>query len=454
MMSPSSWAVIICVVCFCPFVLGQEDSCPKPPCSDWCWFHGRCDLEEGICVCDFGYTGPDCLNRTCDEKSCVYGTCLPDGSCSCDSGYVGENCDILVGVLPWTAPVCNLEGMCSCASDGRRCADENIGPDLYIENNLKPYVEYKHFDSCDCAVGDCVWGVGLRKLLRFDIYTRNGGTADLFIGQPAHYAGGENHFYKWHTCHNHPHFLPWNLFRLVNADTGFVFNTTKSGSTVIDSGRRSGDNRRRKYIDSRQGLQTGWVDWYPSYLDCQWIDITGLQPGNWVLEIEVNPQRLILEENYDNNILRHELECDCGEHGVCDFGTGCICDEGWGGKRCTDSTQECQPTCHALGAFCGSDGCGGSCGMCERHEHCSNGACVCTPRCEGKFCGPDSCGAHCGVCLGEGEKCTKANCVCRPNCRNRDCGFDGCDGLCGFCGVGQKCIDYSCQYVNSTRPPI
>lgn len=36
-------------------------------------------------------------------------------------------------------------------------------------------------------------------------------------------------------------------------------------------------------------------------LDCSWLDITGLAPGNYVLEIEVNPDHVIPEVSYDNN---------------------------------------------------------------------------------------------------------------------------------------------------------
>jgi len=36
-------------------------------------------------------------------------------------------------------------------------------------------------------------------------------------------------------------------------------------------------------------------------LDCQWIDITGLAPGNYMLRIELNTGRVIQEANFNNN---------------------------------------------------------------------------------------------------------------------------------------------------------
>ena len=45
---------------------------------------------------------------------------------------------------------------------------------------------------------------------------------------------------------------------------------------------------------------------YVSGVDCQWIDVTDVRPGNYVLVIEVNPNRLVKESNFVNN----RVECD------------------------------------------------------------------------------------------------------------------------------------------------
>ena len=248
----------------------QGEGCPEPPCDENCFFHGDC--VDGECVCDVGWTGENCLDRTCDH--CQFGTCVDGTECACHTGYMGEFCDILIGVMPFYRPVCNLENTCSCNDRGTPCpADPPAAVDLTIDQRyLKPYVEWKHFDNCDCAVGDCV-GEGLRKLLRFDMMTKNVGNADLFIGSPGDYLG--KGLYKWHTCHKHPHFLPWQEFRLINLDNPTQkLVATKSGSTVIDSTRWDRSQPyRRKFTDNVQGLQAGWSDWYPSYLDCQWLGI-------------------------------------------------------------------------------------------------------------------------------------------------------------------------------------
>jgi len=56
---------------------------------------------------------------------------------------------------------------------------------------------------------------------------------------------------------------------------------------------------------------------------------------------------------------------------------------------------ECAPSC--VGKTCGSDGCGGSCGVCDEEPTVEDPGCV--PDCAGKTCeDPNGCGAACGPC--------------------------------------------------------
>jgi hypothetical protein len=52
----------------------------------------------------------------------------------------------------------------------------------------------------------------------------------------------------------------------------------------------------------------GWADEYYYRLDCQFIDVTGVAPGTYVLEDEVNPERLFKESNYRNNAASIQIE--------------------------------------------------------------------------------------------------------------------------------------------------
>src|SRR5258707_614944 len=57
----------------------------------------------------------------------------------------------------------------------------------------------------------------------------------------------------------------------------------------------------RLYDCNYQGIQMGWTDVYQN-VPCQWIDITSVPTGNYILEMEINPLRSIIESDYNNNI--------------------------------------------------------------------------------------------------------------------------------------------------------
>ena len=39
-------------------------------------------------------------------------------------------------------------------------------------------------------------------------------------------------------------------------------------------------------------------DLYSRHLDCQWIDVTDVPPGIYILRLLVNPDNLVLESDY------------------------------------------------------------------------------------------------------------------------------------------------------------
>ena len=55
---------------------------------------------------------------------------------------------------------------------------------------------------------------------------------------------------------------------------------------------------------NNQGLHVGWEDIYPNDIDCQWIDITGVPGGNYILSVTVDAEGLLPESNYENNEAR------------------------------------------------------------------------------------------------------------------------------------------------------
>lgn len=53
---------------------------------------------------------------------------------------------------------------------------------------------------------------------------------------------------------------------------------------------------------SNQGISVGWADEYKWTLDGQWVVVDDVPPGSYVLEAEVNAERLYVETNYANNM--------------------------------------------------------------------------------------------------------------------------------------------------------
>jgi len=172
-------------------------------------------------------------------------------------------------------------------------------PDLIINpETFNPFIVTENFSPDHCAVDEGCVQSGNRILLRFATETRNVGDADLILGSPI-----DNELFHFHACHGHYHMENYVDYQLLD-EQGFVICGFKSSFCLLDSYRFDpGASSTRVYNCLNQGLQTGWADLYSANLDCQWLDITDVAEGNYFLEIEVNPERIIEESDYTNNLL-------------------------------------------------------------------------------------------------------------------------------------------------------
>lgn len=73
---------------------------------------------------------------------------------------------------------------------------------------------------------------------------------------------------------------------------------------VLPRGRRAGHPGapRTGYTCLNQGISRGWADVYGRFLPCQWLDVTGLAPGDYTLRIVVNPLQTLVESDPTNNV--------------------------------------------------------------------------------------------------------------------------------------------------------
>ncbi|XP_012733238.3 lysyl oxidase-like 5a [Fundulus heteroclitus] len=140
-----------------------------------------------------------------------------------------------------------------------------------------------------------------RVLLRFPQRVKNQGTADFLPTKP-------RHEWEWHSCHQHYHSMEaFSNYDLLDVSTGQkVAEGHKASFCLEDTSCDPGVRRRFACTAHTQGLGPGCYDTYHANIDCQWIDITDVPPGSYILKVTVNPSQLVQESDFSNN----EVRCD------------------------------------------------------------------------------------------------------------------------------------------------
>uniref|UniRef100_A0A8C9PMJ5 protein-lysine 6-oxidase n=1 Tax=Spermophilus dauricus TaxID=99837 RepID=A0A8C9PMJ5_SPEDA len=200
----------------------------------------------------------------------------------------------------------------SCISRVRPWCGTRGLPDLVPDPNYvqaSTYVQRAHLYSLRCAAEEkCLASTAyapeatdydLRVLLRFPQRVKNQGTADFLPNRP-------RHTWEWHSCHQHYHSMDeFSHYDLLDAATGKkVAEGHKASFCLEDSTCDFGNLKRYACTSHTQGLSPGCYDTYNADIDCQWIDITDVQPGNYILKVHVNPKYIVLESDFTNNVVR------------------------------------------------------------------------------------------------------------------------------------------------------
>ncbi|XP_027022679.2 protein-lysine 6-oxidase isoform X1 [Tachysurus fulvidraco] len=142
-----------------------------------------------------------------------------------------------------------------------------------------------------------------RILLRFPQRVKNQGTADFLPNKP-------RYAWEWHSCHQHYHSMDeFCHYDLLDASTqSKVAEGHKASFCLEDTSCDPGYHRRYACTSHTQGLSPGCYDTYNADIDCQWIDITDVKPGKYILKITVNPSFQVPESDFTNNIMRCDIQ--------------------------------------------------------------------------------------------------------------------------------------------------
>jgi len=196
-------------------------------------------------------------------------------------------------------------------------------PDLSVDGSrFGPRIETRTFTASSCDVSEGSTVAGTRTLLRFRYTTPNLGNADLIVGNPSL----NPLWFEFGACHSHYHFKEYADYRLWEpadhaawealrvANPGVQAHVLleahpelqpivgeKRGFCVIDIIRYTQGAAPRWLSCDMQGITVGWADEYHWSLSGQYVDITNVPGGTYVLEAEVNAEQFFMESNYDNN---------------------------------------------------------------------------------------------------------------------------------------------------------
>ncbi|MEE2788504.1 MAG: lysyl oxidase family protein [Myxococcota bacterium] len=205
---------------------------------------------------------------------------------------------------------------------GGQMTPSDARPDLVVDiERLTDDIWIDQLDVTEEHCGfreGCLEETGRRTLLRFALAAANVGDADLVVGRPQN----QEDVFHYSECHEHFHREGFATYRLEAPD-GTVRRGGKHAFCLMDSVRtldESGVREVDRYHCGYQGISRGWADDYGSELDCQWVDITGLEPGAYRLIVEINADRSLPESETNNNrgqvavfVPMGGLETPCGE---------------------------------------------------------------------------------------------------------------------------------------------
>jgi hypothetical protein len=157
--------------------------------------------------------------------------------------------------------------------------------------------EDRFFGDGDCSVVEgSVGGTGMRRLLLFDTVILNQGDEDILVGDPADPVPPLlPSDFEYSPCHDHFHFSGWADYELRDLEGAVVAFGHKQAFCLLDSINYFVGMPSQGFDCAFQGISAGWADVYDKSLDGQWVDVTGVPEGDYVLAVTVNADGKVVE---------------------------------------------------------------------------------------------------------------------------------------------------------------
>jgi hypothetical protein len=214
-------------------------------------------------------------------------------------------------VLPLAYPDCDGT-MCggTCCPGNAVCHEgQCLLPDLRMNGPVAQqslFLTHITAETNSCELQEmCVTGSGERRVLQFEARVENWGPGDLNPG-----AEQDNPLFEFSPCHGHHHFLDFSDYKLLKPDGSVAAQGHKQSFCLINMDTVDGaDVPAAPGLHPEPGdtgcsyLSAGWADIYGVGTQCQWIDVTGVEPGDYVMRIAVNPIGKIAEHDVTNNVV-------------------------------------------------------------------------------------------------------------------------------------------------------
>jgi len=203
------------------------------------------------------------------------------------------------------ATACNYDPFAQI--DNGTCDFENgCLPDLSLDavELRESIVVDTVFSNDQCFIEEgCLTGPGPREVIRFSTKIDNVGNADYWVGRPEN----SDNLFSQENCHGHYHHLGYAEYLLYQGEGQPTPVGFKSGFCVLDLDCSNAGGTLPKYICANMGITVGCSDIYDSDIDCQWIDITDIEDGEYTIIVRVNQFELVdarglPESTYENNV--------------------------------------------------------------------------------------------------------------------------------------------------------